>query len=286
MNLSIPAIFPSTESLQSYALFGDYFGGFWGTMFSAGTLIVVVLTWSNSRHTEHRNSILVILGEMLQTHDTIVSTKPKLTSNVNSDFSTVYRITKSVEPNDDIWNIDARIDIAYTYAFYGPSTGAQHALSTHGAEKVTAVHNAVSNARNLSITHGGNTLRGYQAYLSQYMRNLFGMFDLIDSSNLSLADKKRLGKIVRTKLSNYDQAVLALNVISHLGRDWEEVGFITRYKPFSNVPKLFFGIDDKINLKERFPNVDFEWEKHNRKGLGFWSGRFLRIEFFFRWIRK
>lgn len=82
----------------------------------------------------------------------------------------------------------------------------------------------------------------------------------IDGSNLTRAEKLSLAKIVRTKLSNYDQALLALNVMSHFGFEWEARGIVQRYKPFANVPQHFFGIESKFSIKDRFPDVAFEWE--------------------------
>ncbi len=275
---SIGRLLPPTGSYETYGLFGDYVGGVWGTLFSAVTLIFVFLTWKTTRKTSHFEVILSLLAEMLATHDLIVTSNPDLAAKVHSDFSVAYRATRQVESDDNIWLVDDRIDIAYTYTFFGINTNAMHSLKMYGEAKIQRVHDILNEIRVKAYQNDGQVLKGYQPSLSQYMRNLFGMYDLIDTSRLSFTEKKQLGKVVRTKLSNYDQAMIFLNIISHLGQEWENRGFVERYKPFANIPKHFFGIDNMIDLKERFPTVAFEWEDHRGKAPYYHQWKILRLK--------
>lgn len=197
---------------------------------------------------------------MLKTHDAIVAGSPRFSASILTEFYHIYKITRRVEPDDKQWNIDTRVDIAYTYVFYGLSMESRLALARYGDHKVKLVHDSVARLRDRGGEKFKTWFKGRQDNLSHYMRNLFSMFTLIQQSDLSNLEKKQLGKIVRTKLSNYDQAVLALNVISHLGTAWENEGLIAQFKPFANVPEHFFGYDERLHLKTRFPTINFEWE--------------------------
>ena len=87
------------------------------------------------------------------------------------------------------------------------------------------------------------------------------MYSYIDSTKLKRSEKYELGKVIRSKLNNYEQGILALNIISHLGREWETSGLLSKYKVIKNVPENFLTFDKHITIKQLFPSIDFEWEK-------------------------
>lgn len=251
-----------------YGQLGDYVGGVWGTIISAITLALVYVTWMSTRRVARLQSTTAILAEMLKTHDAITESgeysfwdRRGTPSLFLREFAAIYRQTRELIPSDQIWPIDTRIDIAYTFAFYGLNTQARHSLQSYGDADLKRVQDAVSGMRRKMALKNKDIFKGHQATLSHYLRNLFGMYTLIDKAALSQEEKIDLSKIVRTKLSNYDQALLALNVVSHMGRAWEVENFINKYKPFSNVPPLFFGFDEQFDVKARFPLSSFEWEQ-------------------------
>lgn len=254
-------LLPTGNESQSYGQIGDYIGGVWGTLFTALTLIVVYFTWRTTRRAETRNSIIAVLTEMLKTHDAIVGGAPALSAQALREFSQIYRATRNIEPNDEVWPIRTRVDIAYTMTFYGLSTESRQALAHYGKKNVKAVHDAISRLRYRAGNKFERWFKGHQSTLSHYMRNLYAMFVIIENSNLKYVEKIRFGKIIRTKLSNYDQALLAMNIVSHLGAEWEHSGIVDKYKPISNIPGYFFGYDHNLSLKSFFPMMQFEWEK-------------------------
>jgi hypothetical protein len=101
---------------------------------------------------------------------------------------------------------------------------------------------------------------GHQNRLSHYFRNLHSAFTFIDSQRLSKKEKHSLSKVLRSKLSNYEQALLAINALSEQGSSWIKSGLIDEYMPIKNIPKHFFSFDSNFDLKQRFPQVTFEWE--------------------------
>ncbi|WP_210485388.1 putative phage abortive infection protein [Microvirga antarctica] len=251
----------ASDNLSKLGSLGDYFGGLWGTLISVLALVVVFFTWRLTRQANNRNALISILTEMLKTHDSISSIEKGISSRFLREFSAVYKLSRRIVPDDQFWSVEDRVDIAYTFVFYGLSTHVRHSLSRHGDERLKLLQDATAQLRHRAGSKYKNYFSGYQEHLSHYLRNLFGMYVLINESNLKLKEKLNLSKVVRTKLSNYDQAVLALNVMSHLGREWDRQGLIINYKPIANVPERFFGYDNALSLKKYFPYVEFEWER-------------------------
>jgi hypothetical protein len=262
---------PASEPMQYYGLLGDYVGGFWGTIIGAITLVVVFVTWRSSRRIDYKSKTYQIFAEMLRTHEEIVSSI-RIGNLVGrdalevmlSEFYFIYRATRKLVPSYEDWAVEQRIDIAYTMMYYGLQLQTQRVLSNYDTAKIQSVANLVTRARqtNESLEQPKDKRRfpGHQNRLSHYFRNLYNAYRFINRSELSLDEKEDLGRILRTKLSNYEQALLTLNVISHLGRPWEEKGLIRRYMPIKNVPRDFFSFDDRFILKNRFCCVKFEWE--------------------------
>lgn len=282
--MDLSKIFPNNfcpsqfDAMQYYGLLGDYVGGFWGTFIGVFTLIAVILTWRATRHTEYRSKTYQIFAEMLRTHEEIVSSMQVNSFKgrdalvlVLSEFYAIYRITKSISDTDAAWDINSQIDIAYTYTFFGPHVVAASALKHYDQAHLKNVHDAIHEMRREN-KDPKKIYSGHQNRLSHYFRNLYSAYVFIESSRLNENEKLSLAKVLRSKLSNYEQALIALNVISHLGQEWERSGILSKYKPIKNIPEMFFTFSKEFTLGKRFPYIDFEWESsvtHSVKSRSF-----------------
>lgn len=103
---------------------------------------------------------------------------------------------------------------------------------------------------------------GHQNRLGHYFRNLYVTYRYISEASIPKKEQDRLGRVVRSKLSNYEQAVLALNALTPLGAAWRQgkTSLMKRFMPIRAVPKGFFGFDGAFVLHEIYSEVDFEWE--------------------------
>lgn len=102
---------------------------------------------------------------------------------------------------------------------------------------------------------------GHQLRLSHYFRNLFSAYTFVDGTRLSMEREAGSGKgFALETLQNHEQAVLTLNIMSHLGAEWERTGLVEKYKPIKNLPSFFLTFDRSFKIKDRFPYVNFEWE--------------------------
>lgn len=263
---------PSHDPMQYYGLLGDYLGGVWGTVIGVITLVVVYMTWRTARRTDLKSKIYQVFVEMLRTHEEIVSSihhgglsGRDALEVILSEFYYVYRATRKMVPDDNEWSVEQRIDIAYTITYYGPRLHSKQVLAKYDAAKIQKVLDLVTltlhkNAK-LPKPKENRRFPGHQNRLSHYFRNLFNAYKYINQAELSAEEKTALAQVLRAKLSNYEQALLALNVMSHLGQAWERTGLVCRYWPFKNVPKYFFSFEKEFELKQRFPCIVFEWER-------------------------
>lgn len=252
--------------MQYYGLLGDYIGGVWGTLLTAATVLGVFLTFWWSRRMDYRAKTYQVFTEMMRTHEEIVQslrigskTGRDTFSSVLSEFYAIYKLTRTAVSDDNVWSISARIDIAYTCTFFGAHISSEEILKDYGPEKIQElfglIHTERQNNKSERRQFGGHQLR-----LSHYFRNIYSAYTFIDEAKLSNEEKISLGKVLRSKLSNHEQAVLALNIMSHLGAEWERTELVEKYKPIKNLPALFLTFDRLFKIKERFPYINFEWE--------------------------
>lgn len=262
---------------------GDYIGGVYGTIISVITMIVVFLAWNTSRKTDYRSKTYQVFAEMLRTHEEILSSIQvgeakgrDAIGHILSEFHFIYKTTKAVAAASG-WDLQQRIDIAYTYTYYGPKYHTMRVLSQYSQQHLFQVNNAIAvKARTMSKRTKGRRFTGHQNRLAHYFRNLYAAYSFIESSKLTGKEKLDLGKILRSKLSNYEQALLVLNIRSHLGKAWEDGKLVNVYMPIKNVPEHFFEFDRDFEMKKQFSGVTFEWEKKPNVQRFSWK----------RWIRS
>jgi hypothetical protein len=257
---------PASDPMQYYGLLGDYVGGFWGTLIGAVTVVGVFVTIWYTRRIDYKSKTYQVFVEMLRTHEEIVTSIEvndlkgrEAISLVLSEFYAIYKIVAQVAQAGTDWGLDQRIDIAYTYTFFGTQLQTMKILKAYDQASIKLVADGVTRERT-NNENAKRSFKGHQNRLSHYFRNLFSAFTFIHEADLSKREKQSLGKVLKSKLSNYEQALLAINSICHLGQEWERTHLLSTYKPIKNIPKDFFSFDDSFDLKTRFPYIVFEWE--------------------------
>lgn len=339
--LFIPNGFPENkDAMQYWGQVGDFFGGFWGTVLGAATVVFVWLTWRTSKRIDSRSKTYQVFAEILRTHEEIVTSLRlgnlsgrEAISVMLSEFYGAYGKIQEIEEKHGITiAIDRKIDAAFLLMFYGAHPSTEKLLAEAApqlAEKnlcQTISEKRRSNMRKDIISkltekfgenaddrqewkdrrrdcyeilrtidekHVVHVLRdfleqakhvshrridknevftfieeysvstefgGHQNRLSHYFRNLHAAFLFIDEQDLSKDEKDSLAKVLRSKLSNYEQALLALNSLSIQGTSWITRDLMNRYMPIRNIPQHFFEFDSQFQLKDFFPNILFEWE--------------------------
>ncbi len=275
----------SRELSSYYAPLGDYIGGVVGTLIGAATLLVVLRTWRKDSYKGRREKAYDSVFELLRAHDAIVQgmrplkRKPETDpfGGIHHEFNQIYKLIPASQPGLKRLSLYEKVGIAYIYTYFGPSTEALELSRLHYGQTIAqSLHNAVQQKRNAEGPKGN--LAGHQQSLSHYFRNLYTVYRFISESGLSGRDKRLLARITRSRLSNYEQALLILNAVSPLGSTWTERGFIRRFEPVSNVPRLFFGFDPEFNAKKAFPYVHFEWQDYYPRKPSAWHLAFDRTK--------
>lgn len=284
--------FPDRDQLNQsemayFGLLGDYVGGFFGTLAAAISVYFIYRSWKLTRAAHSRSSTFEMIAEMLDTHEEIVSSI-KINDNTGrdsfvsllSEFYAIYKMANIADTTSTL-SIDQKIDISFTFMYYGTQTLTLVVLENYDTALIKSVSDGITQER-LNGEIKKRTFKGHQNRLSHYYRNIYSAFDFIDNSPLTEREKKALAKLYRTKLSNYEQALLALNIISHLGRPWEYKGLLAKYQPIKNIPKAFFTFDrtKQFSLKERFPYIEFEFESHCKQKAKIWRKSFGKFFFF------
>ncbi|MBN1929573.1 MAG: putative phage abortive infection protein [Chlorobiaceae bacterium] len=267
----------NVNSMGYYGLLGDYIGGFWGTIVGVLTLLVVLFTWRQTRNADYRAKIYQVFSEMLRTHEEIVSSMQlngfngrDVVSVFLSEFYAIYKVVKRLSDGNKVWTLDEKIDISYSYTVFGPHIVTENVLKLYNQGKISELSGLILKMRQ-DNQDPKKSYSGHQNRFSHYFRNLYAAYEFIENSKLTKKEKLSLAKVLRSKLSNYEQALLMLNVISHLGQEWERTGIFHKYKLIKNIPELFFTFDEDFELIKRFPYIDFEYEVNQKISTKIWS---------------
>lgn len=248
-----------------YGALGSYVSGVWGTILTLITIFGLFITINQARKSNYQAKIYQIFMEMMKTHEDIISSMAIEDKTGRSSFDfflskfrIYYKITRDVENDDAVWSIENRIDIAFSCVLYSPYILLSGKLDKYGKDQITAIF------KKMQLTEEGRPKEqnfiGIETRLSHYFRYLYSIFKFIESTNLKENEKRELGKIMRSRLSDQEQLALTLNIISLAGAEWERSGLIEKYKPIKNIPMHFLNFDSGFNIKDRFPYIDFEWE--------------------------
>ncbi len=111
---------------------------------------------------------------------------------------------------------------------------------------------------------------GHQFRLGHYFRHLYQSYKYLDNSEiLSSSEAYSYGKLFRAQLSTFEQTLLFINSLSHLGMKWElkpeinkkgeNMNLITKYNLIKNVPGSHtYG----ITYKKYYPDINYEYEEN------------------------
>lgn len=254
--------------------FGDFIGGFIGTLF--GFLSVIVLAYSILKQTyeTRRNNIRNTFFKMIDYHfknvEQIELTKPGSRSvekgrrgfvaykiQIKRLLQAVCKINKE---NSLGLNGHEIASIAYMVFYYG----ADESWKTFLKDKLTCYECCELMINELIKLSKNNPeiklCRTNQTILSTYFRNMYNAIKLVDSEPYFKKNEKYdLIKIYRAQLSNPELYVLFFNVISPFGKKWRDKNFVNKYSLIKNIPHDYL---DGYDMKEYF-NIKYEYEEVN-----------------------
>lgn len=108
---------------------------------------------------------------------------------------------------------------------------------------------------------------GHQYHLGQYFRHLYQAVKYIDRQSpwlLNQTKKNEYIKTLRAQMSNYEQALLFIDSLSYLGRNWGynegHKDLITKYKLIKNIPRYFI---PEMEPHKYYTGIRFEYQDNN-----------------------
>lgn len=262
------------------ANFGDFVGGFIGTLF--GFLSVIVLAYSilkqtyETRRNNIRNSFFKMIDYHYRNVEQIELSKPgipKMQERGRRGFIAykiqIKRLLQAVckinDENDLELNGHDVASIAYMVFYYGADESWKQFLK----DKINCYECCeliIDKLVELSSKNPEMKLcRTNQTILSAYFRNMYNAIKLVDAeSYFTKEEKYDLIKIYRAQLSNPELYVLFFNVISPFGKKWREKDFVNKYSLIKNIPHDYL---DGYDMKEYF-NIKYEYEEVNCQNDG------------------
>lgn len=259
------------------AQFGDFVGGFIGTLFAFLSILIVAYSILKQTCENRKNNIKGMFFQMIDYHyknlEQIEVPKPERKKvvergkrgfvvfkiQINRLLQALYKINEENELQLTAHDIAC---IAYMVFYYGLSDSWRSFLE----EKIQCYdcRNIIINSL-LEMDRFNPNMRLCQAnhtVLSAYFRKMYNAIKLIDTEKeFNERDKEELVKIYRAQLSNPEFYVLFFNVISPFGKKWREKDYIKKYKLLKNIPA---GYLDGYDPKKYF-DIKFEHEEINCK---------------------
>lgn len=259
--------------------FGDFFGGFIGTLFSILSVLLLIYTITSQYIETSKNKAKDHFFKMLDYHtENVRSTKVGSIESAKADIVeegrrafVVYKIqlkrllqaVNSINETLDL-NLSSseKIDVAYICFFYGQSETwvdfIKGKLSIHRSGSLIATEMLKKVQEDESLKLG----RTNQTELSSYFRNMYNAIKLVDNDKyLSQEEKVDLIKIYRAQLSNPELYILFFNLVSRFGTKWHMSNYITKYELLTNLPHDYC---DGYNPKDYF---DISYEEDE---IGLW----------------
>lgn len=254
------------------AKFGDFFGGFIGTIFAIFSVILLIYTIVSQHLEISKNGARDRFFKMLDYHNENIRSirVPSLETEKNQIIEegrrafVVYkiqlkRLLQAVTEIDQELSTNLtdaqKIDIAYMCFYYGQSDTwidfISQKLSFHQSGSIIAgmMLGKVKVREDLKLG------RTNQTDLSSYFRNMYNAIKLVDNDKyLSESEKINLVKIYRAQLSNPELYILFFNLVSRFGKKWNANGYIEKYELLTNLPVAYCdGYDPK-----KYFNISFE----------------------------
>ena len=254
--------------------FGDFFGGYVGTIFSILSVILLIYTINIQNTDKRKDEVKNNFFRMLDFHNENVRQLKVSHIDTNKDkkiegrrafvifrlqMKELLKLVEEVNEENNYELSDVVIaDITYMFFFYGLDKDwedfTEIQLDIYPNNREVAQRTLEKIKLNPILKLG----RTNQTSLSSYFRNMYNAIKLVDGSKiLSDTEKKELIKIYRAQLSNPELYILFTNLMSRFGKKWKDKGYITIYEFIKNLPQ---GYCDKCDPKVYFP-MTYEYEE-------------------------
>lgn len=253
--------------------FGDFLGGFIGTLFGFLSVMVVAYSILKQSLENRKNNVRSAFFQMIDYHYRNVE-QIELPGNRDCmekqrrgfvaykiQFKRLLQALSMINNEHDLGlNGHDIASIAYMVFYYGLNESWENFLE----DKISCYdcrQTVISELLKISKDNPDMHLcRTNQTILSAYFRNMYNAIRMIDEdSGFSKKEKKDLIRIYRAQLSNPELYILFFNLISPFGKKWRDKEYVTKYSLLKNLPYDYL---DGYNATDFF-KLKYEYEEIN-----------------------
>lgn len=275
----IPTAFRQTNIIDPTVAgqFGDFVGGYVGTIFALVTVVLIYSTLKDQRNSSSIEKFQNKYFELIKLHRDNVSeisigkdSGKRIFVLLIREFRAILEITRNISIHLKMNFSDEQLFIISYYALYfgvGPNSSRmlRSSLNNYDNRFVDAFEKAlndrkIKNKTKSDLSFKFTPFEGHQSRLGHYYRHLYQTVCFVDDNNLDL-DKYEYVKTIRAQLTTHEQALLFINCLTPIGRMWWDKNLLIRYRFVQNIPSGFFNKESEINLESYFPHDYFEWQE-------------------------
>lgn len=269
--------------------FGDFVGGYVGTFFALGSVLLLYRTFTNQQQLSARTGFETKFYELLKLHRENVAemhvkdvTGRRIFVLMIAELRGAHEIVR-LYVGDQTLSTEEKWHIAYYFFYFGVGSTSTpmvaHALSGYQPEAINRITESMLRTRRMQSSEQIDAAKqgltpkrpyvhfdGHQSRLGHYYRHLYQAIRFIDSdSNLSDVQKYSYAKMLRAQLSTHEQALLLINSLTPFGTRWWDDGLIKRYSLVKNLPPGFFDKATEIDTTLYFEPGYFEVDELQKR---------------------
>lgn len=278
-------------------LFGDFIGGYFGTIILIASAVFISATYRNQKSTNIITSFESRFFELLRLHrDNVEEMKigheegrGVFISLLQEFREALLIVAGSCISTENQLSQNDKASLAYLAIYYGVGANSSrmlrektnglfpenlvetliHALeNTQRAYRLTKIMAKFSTSAEQSHRIGTELSEitrldycpfdGHQSRVGHTHRHLYHLIKYIDE-HAPEGRAREYADIVRAQLTNHEQAIFCLNILSPLGEAWTDPhhNFMQRYELIKNLPRTFFDRSE-VDLEEHFSYISFE----------------------------
>lgn len=257
--------------------FGDFVGGYIGSLFTLLSIVLLYITLKDQRRTAQIEKFENKYFELIRMHRENASefklgesTGKKIFVLIIRELRLILsRVIKVSEAHGLNLSQETLLIIAYRCLFYGVGPNSNRILKNNLKEyKVEFVNDLINllyskKERKKAIKERKlkfNPFGGHQSRLGHYYRHLYQTVKYVDNQKIDI-DKYEYVKTIRAQLTTHEQALLFVNSLTLTGQNWWKYDLIIKYRFVQNVPESFFNEETEIDMAAKFDNDYFEYQE-------------------------
>jgi Putative phage abortive infection protein len=266
----------TTVDPEYAAHLGSFVGGYIGPIFALIGVVLLFSTLKSQRLTSTLQNFETKYFELIKMHrDNVAEIDIKGTSGrrvfvlMIRELRCALEIIRVIAKKCDQTLSDRQLlHISYYCLFYGVGPNSSRmlkmSLSNFDQTFISAVENELNQPETKNRVRDKRQFaytpfEGHQSRLGHYYRHLYQMVRYVDEQVIVI-DKYEYVKTIRAQLSTHEQALLLVNSLTPIGKNWWEKKLLDQYRMVQNIPRDFFDPLTEIDVSELFNRGYFEWE--------------------------